>query len=195
MGRRHAGLAFMAGKHVFPGGRTDPRDGRMPRCDDLDGREIARVARHPARARAIALCALREAWEEAGIVLGRPSRNSGSNLLPDGFLTASVVPSLSPLRLIARAVTPPGAVRRFDTRFFAVWRDELAAETGEQSGELEALGWHTLDEAADLDLAEITRIVLDDLRARLAADPMLLPGGGPAFSYRVRQGRFVREPI
>ncbi len=36
LGRRHAGLKFMAGKFVFPGGRMEPGDRKMPVASDLD---------------------------------------------------------------------------------------------------------------------------------------------------------------
>lgn len=195
MGRRNAGLAFMAGKFVFPGGRTDPGDARIASADELHEGEAGRISPRPARARAIALSALREAWEEAGVLVGepRPHREASGHLW-EGYARAGVLPRLSALRLVARAVTPPGAVRRFDTRFLALWRDESVTGVESAEGELEALGWLSLAETAALNLAEITRIVLDDLRQRLLADPDLLPGG-PAFFYRARHGRFVREPI
>ncbi|HEV7252652.1 MAG TPA: NUDIX hydrolase [Mesorhizobium sp.] len=195
MGRRNAGLAFMAGRFVFPGGRTDAGDARMASADELNDREVGRISPRPARARAVAMSALREAWEEAGVVLGQPCQEGEPpRRLWDGYARAGVLPRLSTLRLVARAVTPPGAVRRFDTRFLALWRDELVTEAESAGGELEALGWLSLDETAAFNLAEITRIVLDDLRQRLSADPDLLPGG-PAFFYRARHGRFVREPV
>src|SRR6185312_16240839 len=70
MGRRHARHAFMPGKFVFPGGRTDPDDGRVPVTDMLDPLEEAKLLatiarRSQARARAIALSAIRETYEEA----------------------------------------------------------------------------------------------------------------------------------
>lgn len=195
MGRRNAGLAFMAGRFVFPGGRTDPGDARIGSADELDEAEAVRISPRPARARAIALSALREAWEEAGVVVGEPWEHGDAPLrLWDAYRLAGVAPRLSKLRLVARAITPPGAVRRFDTRFLALWRNHLVTEVESAGGELEALAWLSLAETAELNLAEITRIVLDDLRQRLVTDPDLSPGG-PAFFYRARHGRFVREPI
>src|SRR4051794_18484273 len=75
MGRRHAGHKFMPGKFVFPGGRIEPGDRRMvatgalhPRIED---RLLARVQRPTSqRARALALAAIRETFEETGLLLG-----------------------------------------------------------------------------------------------------------------------------
>src|SRR5882672_6203222 len=65
MGRRHAGHAFMPGKFVFPGGRTDPADSRIPIATSLHPHEEAKLTAGVgrtslARARAIALSAIRE---------------------------------------------------------------------------------------------------------------------------------------
>ena len=44
MGRRHARHAFMPGKFVFPGGRTDPADSRIPVAEGLHPAEQAKLA-------------------------------------------------------------------------------------------------------------------------------------------------------
>src|SRR3954464_1902345 len=76
MGRRHAGHAFMPGKVVFPGGRTDPADGSVAVAAGLHPAQQAKLPAGPggttsARARAIALSAIRETYEEAGLLIGR----------------------------------------------------------------------------------------------------------------------------
>src|SRR4051794_21169403 len=76
MGRRHARHAFMPGKFVFPGGRTDPADARIAVAEDLQPRELATLtignkSLSAVRARAVALSAIREAYEEAGLLIGR----------------------------------------------------------------------------------------------------------------------------
>src|SRR4029078_5815792 len=43
LGRRHAGLKFMAGKFVFPGGRMEPGDKKMPVASELDSNAEARL--------------------------------------------------------------------------------------------------------------------------------------------------------
>jgi 8-oxo-dGTP pyrophosphatase MutT (NUDIX family) len=199
MGRRHASHAFMPGKFVFPGGRTDPDDGRVPVTDALDPQVEAKLLttiarRSLTRARAIALSAIRETYEEAGLLIGRRGPFATAKADWQGFVEHGVQPSLQPLRLIARAITPPGRVRRFDTRFLAAWRSDVAVElpNGGPTNELEELVWLPLDEARQADIPAITRTILEELQQRLTTDPLLGPGGPIPF-YRMVRNSFVRD--
>jgi len=197
MGRRHRRHKFMPGHFVFPGGRTDPADGRIAVADGLHPADEARLigasSRATAvRARAIALSAVRETYEEAGLLIGRKAPFSTRSPHWQGFVTHGVCPTLEGLRFIARAITPPGRVRRFDTRFFAVWRDQVAVELGQcPTDELEEIAWVPIREALQLEIPTITRTILDDLTKRLAADPELSPGHPVPF-YFVRGKRVQR---
>lgn len=197
MGRRHMRHAFMPGKIVFPGGRTDATDGRVPVATSLHPQVEARIANGrvtAARARAIALSAVRETYEEAGLLIGRPGAFATGKPDWQGFVDHNVVPSLDGLRFIARAVTPPGRVRRFDTRFLAAFRDEVAVELagGGPTGELEEIMWVPLKEAVETDIPAITRTILGELAAQLSDDPQLSPGM-PAPYYYMRNNRFRRD--
>ena len=201
MGRRHRKHAFMPGKFVFPGGRTDPADSRIPVAEDMHPDEarklIGTAARATeARARAIAMSAVRETYEEAGLLIGRKGPFETSKGDWRGFAENGVQPALGMLRFIARAITPPGRVRRFDTRFLAAWKDSVAVELpdGGPTNELEELVWLPLSDAKDADIPTITRTVLEDLEKRLARDPELTPGGEVPF-YFMRHNRFRRELI
>lgn len=200
MGRRHAGHAFMPGKFVFPGGRIDRGDRTMPATGALDPRVeaalAARVVRPSARrGRALALAAIRETYEETGLLLG--ARQAAPAPVPDGswaaFRDYGVTPDLSALRFIGRAITPPGRPRRFDTRFFAVERSLIAAEAEGITGpecELDELVWVSLADARRLDLPRITHVMLEELEHRLAngfAHELPVP------FYHYRHNRFVRE--
>jgi 8-oxo-dGTP pyrophosphatase MutT (NUDIX family) len=104
-----------------------------------------------------------------------------------------VQPSLENLRFVARAITPPGRVRRFDTRFFAAWREDVAiALPGGPTNELEEIVWLPLDEAKGADIPTITKMILESLEERLSRDPGLTPGGAVPF-YRLVGKRFVRD--
>jgi 8-oxo-dGTP pyrophosphatase MutT (NUDIX family) len=199
MGRRHASHAFMPGNLVFPGGKTDPADSRITVADSLpapdEARLIATTARaSAARARAIALSAIRETYEEAGLLIGDAMPFATTKPDWQGFVDHNVQPTLAPLRFIARAITPPGRVRRFDTRFLSAWRSSVAVELpdGGPTNELEELVWLTLEEAKQADVPAITRTVLGELQQRLAHDPHLEPGGAVPF-YRMIRNRFVRD--
>lgn len=201
MGRRHHGHKFMPGKFVFPGGRIEPGDRAMPVAGALHPRAeealIARTVRPSVqRGRALALAAIRETFEETGLLLGT-KEHGAPDPVPSGpwesFRERGVFPDLEALQLVARAITPPRRPKRFDTRFFAIDRefvaDEVPGLVGPES-ELIEIAWVTLAEARKLDLPTITLTVLDELEARIAAGyaPEL-----PIPFYSMRNKRFVRE--
>lgn len=197
MGRRHMRHAFMPGKFVFPGGRTDPADSRVPVATGLHPSEedkLCTTRTSLARARAIAMSAVRETYEEAGLLIGRKGEFQTTKADWQGFVEHGVCPSLDRLRYIARAITPPGRVRRFDTRFLAAFRDDVAVELpqGGPTNELEELVWLPIGEARKADVPTITLSILGDLEARLADDPELSPGGPVPFYY-LRHNRFQRD--
>jgi len=140
--RRHQAIAFMAGAHVFPGGRVDDHDRSADAswCDGLtDARaKIPGVAADDAVAFQVA--AARELFEEAGVLLARPSNgeyvslaasadqerfknhraelNAGRRTLQEIIATERLRLALDAHVHYAHWVTPPLDIRRFDTRFF-----------------------------------------------------------------------------
>ena len=215
LGRRHHAHKFMPGKYVFPGGRVEAADRRAAAAGRLDSRmetRLMQAMRRPsaAKARGFALAAVREVFEETGLALGTPDGGVPSALAPgpgvsaeaDGaaaewakFAATGVVPELSKLHFIARAITPPGRPRRFDTRFFAVDAAAIAARVTGVVGpdtELVELVWLPLDATSQLDIAPITLAVLEELRIRAAA------GFGPDVPvpfYREYRGKRLRTLI
>jgi 8-oxo-dGTP pyrophosphatase MutT (NUDIX family) len=203
MGRRHPGHKFMPGLFVFPGGRIEPADREMVAAGALDARVearlMARVQRPSAqRARAIALAAIRETFEETGLMLG--TREHGApEVAAEGpwgaFAEHGVFPVLETLHLVARAITPPGRPKRFDTRFLAADADDVAHRVEDVVGpesELVELVWIGLQDALALDLPWITAMVLGDLKARIEAgfSPFL-----PVPFYHEIRGKRLREEI
>lgn len=203
LGRRHSRHAFMPDKFVFPGGRTDPTDARISAADELSPLQVAKLTSgpgrriSPARARAVALSAIRETYEEAGILIGQPGRFSTANPAWKGFADHGVVPSLSGLRFVARATTPPGRVRRFDTRFLATFTDHVALtlEGGGPTEELAELVWLPIEEAMDIDLPRITLTILTEVHQRLAVDPDLSNEDHPVPIFRFQHNRFHRYTV
>ncbi|MEL6750680.1 MAG: NUDIX hydrolase [Pseudomonadota bacterium] len=201
MGRRHERHAFMPGLFVFPGGRVDRADGDAGTCDalhpDVETRLLRGLKGKPTRrrAKAIALATIRETYEEAGLFLGTPTECPQRH--PDwaAFREHGIAPTLSGLRLIARAITPPGRNRRFDAWFFAIQAEAIAHRlpTG-PSGELEDLHWLTIEQAHDLELPVITKTILNELSERLKADPDLSPATEIPF-HHMKNGTFQRDLI
>ena len=85
MGRRHPGHKFLPGVFVFPGGRVAPADRVMVAAGTLDPlveRRLMQRVQRPSlqRARAMAMAAIRETFEETGLLLG--SRDFGAPEAP-----------------------------------------------------------------------------------------------------------------
>jgi 8-oxo-dGTP pyrophosphatase MutT (NUDIX family) len=202
MGRRHASHAFMPSKFVFPGGRVEPYDGRMTAHGELEENHQARLLKHvvraaPARTRAFALAAIRETCEETGLLVGRPVTATPRVPCPawQAFADAKVVPDLSQLHFIARAITPPPRNRRFDARFFAADAAGIAHRIEGVVGpdtELDEIVWVPIREARELDLPTITQKVLEELERRIAGgfDPAL-----PVPFFRMLHRRYVRATL
>jgi 8-oxo-dGTP pyrophosphatase MutT (NUDIX family) len=172
MGQRHSGMAFQPNKFVFPGGRIDPGDQRISVGGDLRPEVLAKavIGTTASRARGLALAAVRETFEETGVLLGERSTRVPRSRAPAWakFFAHGIVPRLDAFDLVARAVTPPNRTRRFDARFFMVDGSAIALTLdAAHTEELLAPTWLTFSEARALDLMTITRHVLDEVEARI----------------------------
>jgi len=200
LGRRNPNAKFMPGKFVFPGGRTEPLDRTMPAVSELhpdaEKKLLTRVKETPADyARGFPLAALRETAEETGLLIGvkrdEPPATPGG--LWEEFAKACVHPDLGQFYFVARAITPPGRNRRFDSRFFTTDASSVAHRIEGVVGpdsELVELVWMPVGDAKTLDMPAITGVVLDELANRVAA------GMGhdlPVPMYYMQDGRFFRE--
>lgn len=173
MGMRGAGAAFMPSKYVFPGGALDRGDASIPLARPLPETSARRLALNaPADiGPALAVAAIRELWEETGLVLGTPGRWSGD--VPadwQGFAETGHLPSAAALSFVFRAITPPGRPRRFDARFFLVDAGQIASDPDDFSracDELSHLHWVPMAEARQLNLPFITEVVLAEVQAHL----------------------------
>lgn len=169
--KRSLKLAFMGGWHAFPGGKRDHDDSRVQvvNCDD------------PAAA-ALRVAAIRELFEETGILLARGAEALSAaklsalrgeleqNDLPFSELLVreSLMPDADLLRDAGRRITPSFMPRRFDTYFYAAWLPENQ-EVQALSGELESGEWIRPQEAlerwrsGDALLAEPTLRILQEM--------------------------------
>jgi 8-oxo-dGTP pyrophosphatase MutT (NUDIX family) len=159
--RRARSMAFAAGASAFPGGSVDPRDTE----DEVAwaGPEAAAWGRlldaPPGLARALVCAAVRETFEESGVLLAGPTAStlvadtSGADWEADR--TALLDRSLSLARLLgrrglvlrsdllrpwARWITPVTESRRYDTRFFAAALPP-GQRTRDVGGEAEQVTW------------------------------------------------------
>jgi 8-oxo-dGTP pyrophosphatase MutT (NUDIX family) len=156
MGVRSVKHRFMPSRLVFPGGRVDAEDRSAPVASDLHPhtRRALELRATPRLARAIAVAAVRELHEEAGLLLGHVE---GGRLHAD----------LSPLRYLCRAVTPPMSPVRFNARFLYA-PAEAATGAFADSAELENLAYYPVDETPPYELAPITAKVLGEFRDLMA---------------------------
>lgn len=146
---RHHQIDFASGALVFPGGKADPQDFDAGLIPHLDG------ASTDDNMRAIQVSAIREAFEECGILLARSEGASGlidaerllalesyRTTLHNGSVTLADFVRNEGLRLacdqlvhFAHWVTPDMMPKRFDTHFFlaAAPADHLAVHDGHES--------------------------------------------------------------
>lgn len=185
MGQRHEGHAFMPNKYVFPGGRCEAADGHLPVANEGDSVTLEklklRMGAKPShrKARGVLVAALRETFEETGLLAGRA--------------TAGAAPDLTGLIYFARAITPPGRSRRFDSRFFVADArivSNLDAPHSLENEELLQINWVTLAEALGLNLPSITRDILLLLQPYLAQNR--LPPAGCPVSFQYNRGKSWR---
>ena len=148
---RPATMAFAGGMHVFPGGRVDAADA----APELAARAVAGAAE------AAQVAAVRELWEESGILLADCAATSGEleaarAALVAGSATFGDLADALDLRLrtdllapLSRWVTPPGYPRRFDARFFAALLPGDAIAPSIASDEVVGLEWIRPGDALD----------------------------------------------
>jgi 8-oxo-dGTP pyrophosphatase MutT (NUDIX family) len=155
--------------YVFPGGRVEASDAKLAGGTKLPAKEIARIAGHssPRRAHMLAVAAVRETFEETGLLIGR---RVGSGIEPD----------LDRLQFIARAITPTESRIRYHARFFMIPAAQAQGRL-RSNGELLDLAWLSFAQARSLPIISVTEVVLEEAQYRLARRPFR---GIPLISYR-----------
>lgn len=177
MGQRGNKAAFMPNKFVFPGGALDHSDTGVPLASGMSESSMARLrkAANPKLAEPLILAAIREIWEETGLLLGKPDDSARAlvDKVPEGwrsFFRHGVLPSGEGMKFVFRAVTPPGRPRRFDARFFLVDTERVASDLDnfdQACDELSHLQWIPLAKARSFDLPFITEVALAEVEADL----------------------------
>ena len=192
--RRSPRAAFAPGAYVFPGGLVDPGDAAQEAVARLEGLTPERAATrldlvgaHPP-AIAYYLAAVREAFEETGILVGRASRapKGSPNVALMGDVRAALLEGSIPFAValarldcriaadeiayFAHWITPERRPRRYDTRFFAA-RVPVEAEPVVDEREMTEALWIAPSEALRAHAGGSLPMILPTVRTleRLAA--------------------------
>jgi 8-oxo-dGTP pyrophosphatase MutT (NUDIX family) len=159
-GRRPEHVRFMPGVWVFPGGAIDPED-KKPWRVETEGADLPPNLARSARA------ALRETWEEVGVLVGRrtglpaPPANELHRLSPieAAYAERGISAAIGVLTYIGRAITPTRVFRRFNTRFFLADGEAVCGEPA-SSDELEDVGWHPIGRKELVPFRDVTQFML-----------------------------------
>jgi len=157
MGRRGRSARFMPGFYVCPGGRVaaDDREtwgAEVGAPHAADGAAFLRLAR----------AALRETYEETGLLVGSPSAIVGEVArfpIETAYAAKRIAPDLGLLTYMGRAITPTVSPMRFDTRFFLADGKHAVGALAD-SAELDDVAWHVADPKADRSMSGVTRFML-----------------------------------
>jgi 8-oxo-dGTP pyrophosphatase MutT (NUDIX family) len=177
--RRHIRMGFFGGAYVFPGGRLDPAD-RDPDvgawCSGADEARRGMADLDALEATAYRLAAIREMFEETGILLARDARgrwaytspegeggldrsrqavHSGALLLREVLQLRGLCPALEALIPIAHWVTPEVEPKRFDTRFFLASVEGASGALHDETEHVESAWMTAVDALARFDRREI----------------------------------------
>jgi 8-oxo-dGTP pyrophosphatase MutT (NUDIX family) len=172
MMRRVKAMAFAPGAAVFPGGRVDERDAdvSVPWLGPDPGEVAARLNTDESTARELITAALRELFEETGVLLAQPlpivaleqartAIESRELSLAQFLAEHGCALSADALHPWARWVTPTVEKRRYDTWFFVATLPE-GSQAQAVSSEADVAGWIAVEEV---------------LRAYAAGEMLVLP--------------------
>ena len=193
MGRRSRRAAIVPDFFVFPGGRIDPTDHAICAAGSLDPAAVKRmgVRRNASLAVALAIAAVRETFEETGLLLAE-SGDIGAVAHAEWahWKAGGLAPRLNRLSYFGRAITSPISPIRFHARFFIAPAEALQGELA-GSGELSELGFYPVTEVlAHMPVVDVTAFMLNRVTTYAAAPDHFNPRT-PVFSYK-NEVPFVR---
>lgn len=170
MGRRGERARFKPGVYVFPGGGLERADYRARPASLLPAAVTPQMAvgMSPRKANALAMAAVREAWEEAGLLFGVAGDIGHHGAAAwAAFRHLGLAPDLGRLEFLGRAITPAYRSLRYHARFFAIpWR-ALQGELG-GDGELEDLRWVRADNTGEVEMMVVQELMIKTLAERHA---------------------------
>jgi 8-oxo-dGTP pyrophosphatase MutT (NUDIX family) len=182
-GRRPLHVRFMPGVHVFPGGAIDPPDRiywNVESGSETLGPKLARCAR----------AALRETWEEAGVLVGSPAASRAAapvtRPIERAYRDYGIVAAMDRLSYVGRAITPSHSNRRFNTRFFLGDGSNVFGEPA-STEELEDVRWYPIGRHPLESFRDVTRFML----ARAIALRNGTATGNPPLFYWAKNARRI----
>ncbi len=186
MGRRTSRASFLPSFYVFPGGRLDPLDYSVGVATTLNPALIRSMGVRGSgkMAQALAVAAVRETFEETGLILGAQG-DVGDLAQIDWqpWRSRNLAPGLQQLHYFGRAITSPMSPLRFNARFFIVHADRLEGEIA-GSGELSELDFYNVNDVLlNKPIVDVTEFMLQSL-IRFAVEPEDFYSAAPVFSYR-----------
>ena len=141
MGRRREDARFLPGCFVFPGGAVESADRVARPASRLDLAHLGAmgVGGNAAVATALATAAVRETWEETGVMIAAPGDvGPAPGATFDEMRRRGVAPALGRLVYLGRAITPARHPIRFHARFFLTFvghgRGDLHGDDGAGDG-------------------------------------------------------------
>jgi 8-oxo-dGTP pyrophosphatase MutT (NUDIX family) len=172
--RRTLAAAFASGMYVFPGGRVDDADHAEelePICDGLDDDVASARLGIDRGGLAYWVAAIRECFEEAGVLLARPvdhpeavrfddpavaarfevareAVHAGDQALAHLCETEGLLLVTDAIHYVSHWITPVGEARRFDTRFFVARAPQAQEPLHDDTETIESL-WVRPGDALD----------------------------------------------
>ncbi len=192
VGRRPPGARFLPGRYVFPGGSVEPDDSRTGSASELNPEliDLMAVGGNPMQARGLAMAAVRETFEETGLLLAEPGDVGAAPSDSWAAMGANgLAPALHRLSYVGRAITPVPSPIRFHARFFVADAQYTSGILGGDS-ELEDLHWCPVDELAHLPTIDVQSFMLTHAVATLTSNNVESEGK-PLFTQRAGQ-RYIR---
>lgn len=150
-------MVFAGGMAVFPGGRVDAADAELPFTAGAEHRVAERFGCDPAHARALLGAAVRETFEETGVLLTTPTADlsEARTDVEAGRISFGELLRAHELHIDADAlhpwsrwVTPEGEVRRYDARFFVGALPD-GAQAQDVTSESSSAGWFGVGDALE----------------------------------------------
>lgn len=178
MGRRRKQATFAPSVYVFPGGTLDTADNILTSAPPFKTDGLSAVVK--SNIHALANAAIRETWEETGLLLAEKGKLTRSRHATwEQLRLKELVPSPQHLAYLGRAITPSDSLTRFHARFFVAPLERFSGTLIDE-GELLDLRWVPLEEPANLPMYDVTEFMLDELGRFFAGSR----SATPILSYR-----------